>query len=322
MEFKRRRRALIALVMVLGLLAGACGDKGSTSSDSGDDDSSGSGSGTEKSEETIRLAPQDFAESKTLTEVYGQYLKAKGYTIEIQPAKGFREEVYPGLRDGDIDMIIDYTGSAANELDPDGTPSADSDETYDRLEAALKDEGLVAYDYSEAEDKNALVMLKSFAEENDITTISDIKPVQDKIVLGGAADCATRTDCLLGYQDPGIYGITFKEFKALEYGPALTAALDANEIQAAQYQTTAPAIETGEFVVLEDDKGLLTADNIVPVLRSDVAEAYGDELADAVNELSAQLTTEDLVAWNVATDVDKEEPADVAEKWLEESGLL
>jgi osmoprotectant transport system substrate-binding protein len=320
MEFKRRRRALIALVMVLGLLAGACGDKGSTSSDGGDDDGGGDSAG--KSEETIRLAPQDFAESKTLTEVYGQYLEAKGFKVEIQPAKGFREQVYPGLKDGTIDMIIDYSGSAANELDPDGLPSADSDETYARLETALEKEGLVAYEYSQAEDKNALVMLKTFADANGITTISDIKPVQDQIVLGGAADCAERTDCLLGYQDPEIYGINFKEFKALEYGPALTAALEANEIQAAQYQTTAPAIETGDFVVLQDDKGLLSADNIVPVLRAEVAVTHGDELKEAVDALSAKLTTEDLVAWNVSTDVDKEEPADVAEKWLEESGLL
>jgi osmoprotectant transport system substrate-binding protein len=317
MEFKRRRRALIALVMVLGLLAGACGDDGSTSSD-GDDDSSGSGA----SEETIRLAPQDFAESKTLTEVYGQYLEAKGYNVDIQPANGFRDQVYPGLTDGAIDMIIDYTGSAASHLEAEGAPSADPDETYDRLENALREQGLVAYEYSPAEDKNALVMLKSFADENGITTISDIKPLQDQIVLGGSADCATRTDCLLGYQDASIYGITFKEFKALEYGPALTAALDANEIQAAQYQTTAPAIETGEFVVLEDDMGLLSADNIVPVLRGEVAVIHGDDLKAAVDELSEMLTTEDLIAWNVATDIDKEESADVAEKWLEESGLL
>jgi osmoprotectant transport system substrate-binding protein len=317
MQFKRRSRALIALVMVLGLLAGACSDKDSVSSDGGDEGGSGA-----KSEETIRLAPQQFAESQTLTEVYGQYLESKGFTVDIQPAKGFRDQVYPGLEEGDIDMIIDYTGSAASFLDSEGTPSADSDETYARLEEALKAKGLVAYEYSPSEDKNALVMLKSFADENGISKISDIKAVQDQIVLGGDADCATRTDCLLGYQDPAVYGITFKEFKALEYGPPLTAALEANEVQAAQYQTTAPAIETGQFVVLEDDKGMLSADNIVPVLRGEVAVTHGGDLKDAVDEVSAKLTTEDLIAWNVATDVDKEEPADVAEKWLEESGLL
>jgi osmoprotectant transport system substrate-binding protein len=316
MKLKRRGRALLALVMALGLLASACSDKDSVSSDDGGD------GGEKKGGETIRLAPQDFAESQTLTQAYGQYLKAKGFDVEIQPAKGFREQVYPGLEKKTIDLIIDYTGSAAGELDPDGTPSSDSDETYARLQEALEAEGLTAYEYSEAEDKNALVMLKSFADENGLTKISDLKAVQDKIVLGGAADCATRGDCLLGYQDPTKYGITFKEFKALDYGPALTAALDAGEIQAAQYQTTAPAIDTGEFVVLEDDMGLLSADNVVPVIRTEVAEAYGDELKDAIDELSAKLTTDDLIAWNVATDVDKEEPEDVAKAWLEDNDLL
>ena len=74
--------------------------------------------------------------------------------------------------------------------------------------------------------------------------------------------------------------------------------------------------------MLEDDKGLLSADNIVPVLRGDLAEEYGDALADALNELSALITTEDLIEWNVSTDIDKEEPADVATAWLEEKGLL
>lgn len=319
MKFERRGRVLLALVMAFGLLAGACSDKDSVSSDGGGDGGSG---GEDKGGETIRIAPQDFAESKTLTFVYGKYLEAEGFDVDIQQAKGFRDQVYPGLAEDDIDLIIDYTGSAASELAPDGTPSSDPDETYTRLEAALKAEDLVAYEYSPAEDKNAMVTLKSYADENGLTKISDLKAKGSEIVLGGAADCATRTDCLLGYQDPAIYGIAFKEFKALEYGPALTAALEGNEIQAAQYQTTAPEIETGQIVVLEDDKGILSADNVVPVLRSDVAEAYGDELKEAMDTVSAKLTTEDLIAWNAATDIEKEEPEDVAEKWLEESGLL
>ena len=57
------------------------------------------------------------------------------------------------------------------------------------------------------------------------------------------------------------------------------------------------------------DKGLLSADNIVPILRAEVAD---EELLAALDELSEQLTTEDLIGWNVATDIDKEEPVDVA----------
>ncbi len=308
-----RWKVPLALVLALGLTAAACGS----------DDSDSSSDTTEASEaiegSTIRFAPQDFAESKTLTEVYAQYLEAQGFDVEVQPASGFRDQVYPGLENDDLDIIIDYTGSATRFLDPEAPPSADSAETYEALTAVLETNELVAYDYAEAEDANALVALASWAEDNDVTTISDLADIDD-VKLGAAEDCRERTDCLLGYQD--VYGLDFSEFVALEYGPPLTEALQADEVQVAQYQTTAPQLASGDFVELEDDEGLLSADNIVPVVRADLAEEYGDALADAINELSALITTEDLIAWNVSTDIDKEEPADVATAWLEEKGLL
>jgi osmoprotectant transport system substrate-binding protein len=315
MKTTHRWRAPLALALVLALTGAACGSDDDPAETGGADTTeAGAVEGS-----TIRFAPQDFAESKTLTEVYAQYLTAKGFDVEVQPASGFRDQVYPGLEADDLDIIIDYTGSAARFLDDTIEASPDSDETYDALTTVLEENDLVAYDYSEAEDKNALVALKSWAEEHDVTTISDLAGV-DGVVLGAAEDCRERADCLLGYQD--VYGLDFSSFVALEYGPPLTEALEADEVQVAQYQTTAPQLASGDFVELEDDKGLLSADNIVPVLRSDLADEYGDALADAINELSALITTEDLIAWNVSTDIDKDEPADVATAWLEEKGLV
>jgi osmoprotectant transport system substrate-binding protein len=305
----KRWRVLLALVLAFGLTAAACGD---------DDDSADAESETVEGP-TIRFAPQDFAESKTLTEVYAQFLEARGFDVEVQPASGFRDQVYPALEDGDLDIIIDYTGSATRFLDPDATPSADSEETYTALNGALEGTGLVTYDYSQAEDANALVALQAWAQSNEVTQISDLVGLPD-VKLGASEDCRERADCLLGYQD--VYGIEFAEFVALEYGPPLTEALEAEEVQVAQYQTTAPQLATGTFIALEDDLGLLSADNIVPVLRADLADAYGAELAEAVNLLSSILTTETLIEWNVATDIDKEEPADVAERWLTDQGLI
>lgn len=304
-------RTLLALVLPLALLGAACG--------SDDDGGSSPTTGEAVSGSTIRFAPQDFAESKTLTEVYAQYLQAKGFDVEVQPASGFRDQVYPGLGDDSLDIIIDYTGSATRFLDPAATPSADADATYAALTDVLAAEDLVAYDYSPAEDANALVALKSWADDNGVTNISDLADV-DGLVLGAAEDCRERADCLLGYES--VYGLDFSDFKALTYGPPLTEALSAGEVQVAQYQTTAPQLASGDFVALVDDKGLLSADNIVPVLRKDLADEYGDALADAINELSAMITTEDLIAWNVSTDIDKEEPSDVATAWLEAKGLL
>ena len=57
---------------------------------------------------------------------------------------------------------------------------------------------------------------------------------------------------------------------------------------------------------------------------TDEVQRLGDELTPQGVEInySAEITTEDLAAWNQATDVDKEDPADVAQAWLEEKGLL
>lgn len=306
-------RAPLALLVAFALVLAACGsDSDGDAKDNGG--TKGDGGGDKPS---LSLRPQDFAESVTLTEVYAQFLESKGYDTSVQKPDGaFREGVYPALKDGEADIVIDYSGSAASFLDESGTPSADSDETYERLEAALGDELKVGA-YSPAEDKNALVVLKSFAEENDLTKISDLANV-DGVVFGGSAQCIEREDCLLGYQGD-TYGLTFESVKTLDYGPPLAAGLKSGDIDAAQYQTTAPEIDSGDFVVLEDDKGLLSADNVVPVVAADKAD---EELMALLDELSEQLTTEDLIGWNVRTDIDKEEPVDVAADWLEEEGLI
>lgn len=310
----RRRRSALAAVLAFGLTASlaACGGD---DADDADDQTIEAIDGP-----TIRIAPQDFAEAKTLTEVYAQYLEAQGFKVDLQAPNGFRDSVYPDLEADDLDLIIDYTGSAAGFLDPDAPKSSDPDESFAALQAALTERDLIAYDYAEAEDANALVVLKSFATEHGLTKISDLAKL-GTVTLGGAEDCRERTDCLLGYQDPAKYGLSI-EFKALEYGPALTEGLSAGAIQAAQYQTTAPQLASGDFVALEDDKGILSADNIVPVLRIELDDAYGDRLREAIDTITELLTTEDLIAWNVRTDINKDEPDDVAEDWLESKGLL
>ncbi|CAN5873507.1 glycine betaine ABC transporter substrate-binding protein [soil metagenome] len=296
----------------LALVLAACGSD--DSDDVGSGDAAGTGDG-----QAIVLAPQDFAESITLTEAYGQHLEANGYDVTIQRPSGFREIVYPALAAGDADIVIDYTGSAATFLDETGTPSPDEDETYERLTAALDAEGLEAGAYSPAEDANALVVLTTFAEENDLTTISDLSSVEDQVTFGGSAQCIEREDCLLGYQSDEFYGLSFADVRTLEYGPPLAAGLLSGDIQAAQYQTTAPEIASGDLVVLEDDLGLLSADNIVPIVRGEIVD---EDLIALLDELSEALTTEDLIEWNEATDIENEEPAEVATAWLEDNGLL
>jgi osmoprotectant transport system substrate-binding protein len=75
-----------------------------------------------------------------------------------------------------------------------------------------------------------------------------------------------------------------------------------------------------KLLVLDDPENLIAAQNIVPLLNSDV---YSDELADALNAVSAALTTDDLIALRDRVEGDeKAQAATAAKDWLTEAGLI
>jgi osmoprotectant transport system substrate-binding protein len=85
--------------------------------------------------------------------------------------------------------------------------------------------------------------------------------------------------------------------------------------------TTDGTLDSLGLVVLEDDKQLQNADNLVPVVNAE-GPAGTDEVADLLNGLSETLTTEDLAELNRRVDEDREEAAAVAEDYLTDEGLI
>ena len=87
-------------------------------------------------------------------------------------------------------------------------------------------------------------------------------------------------------------------------GPAMAEALDTGAIDVGRLCSTQPEIVTYNLVVLEDDQGLVGANNMAPVLTQELADAGGDLLASTLNAISAELTQEDLTDMYYAVAVD------------------
>ena len=103
-------------------------------------------------------------------------------------------------------------------------------------------------------------------------------------------------------------------------GPDTVRALVDDAVQVADIYTTSPAITAEDLVVLEDPLNLIAAQNVLPLLNSAV---YSDELAAVLNEISAALSTEDLIALRDRVEGDENVQASVAARdWLEEKGLI
>ena len=73
-----------------------------------------------------------------------------------------------------------------------------------------------------------------------------------------------------------------------------------------------------KLVVLTDDKHLQNADNVVPIGRSKV---FTSEVTTLLDKVSAKLTTDALIQMNKSSDVDKEDPGQIATDWLKKNGF-
>jgi osmoprotectant transport system substrate-binding protein len=273
---------------------------------------------------TIRIGSTNFAEQLVVAELYAQVLEQAGYKIERRYNLGSREIVAPALESGQIDLYPEYLATYVIYLTKDpnkGMP--DAAQTYAALQEALKAKNITALQYAPAIDSNGFVVTRAFADRNGLKRVSDLQKLNGQLVLGGPPECPQRPLCLQGLER--VYGLRFKDFKALDAGGPLTvAALEGNQIDVAVLFTTDAVIAAKGFVLLEDDKKLQPADNLVPVVRNDFLSKVPnqDQFKKLLNDVSAKLTTEELTQLNKQVGVDKKEPKDVAAAWLKSKGLL
>jgi osmoprotectant transport system substrate-binding protein len=305
----KRTPTLLAGAAAAALLLTACGGGG------GDPLAPSGGGQQPAAADTIRIGSQDFPESRLLAEIYGQVLEAKGVTVERNFGIGPREVYFPGLTDGSIDLIPEYTGVLLQYINKDATETA-PDEVYTALKAQAPDP-LTVLDRSEAENKDAVVVTAATAQQYG-TSLAGYGPACGQLVFGGPSEFQARPDGLPGIAE--TYGCTFEEFRPLDTGGPLTvAALEDGTIQAADLFTTDPTIEDKGFVILEDPENNFAAQNVVPLINEAKATP---EITAALNAVSAKLTTEGLVDLNRTLSSEQRPNVEtVAKEWITANGL-
>ena len=263
---------------------------------------------------TIRLASFDFPESELLAQLYGQALVKHGYPVEQVVQLGAREVVAPALEQGKVDMVPEYLGSALNFInDRNRVATADPGLTHARLEQAFAPRGVSVLAYAPAQDRNGFVVTGDMARRRGLEKLSDLAPMASQLSFGGPPECAQRALCLRGLED--VYKLRFKRFEPMPSRSVTAGALQTGEIDVGMIDTTDPNLAKSDLVQLADDKRLQPADNVVPVLRREVMDAYGPPLVRLVNAVSAQLTTPELTRLNLKV-ADGQPAADAASGWL------
>lgn len=319
---------LLVLLASLALLLAACG---------GGEESEGEGTGASTEEAAaagseaasepadiergeVVVGSTNFAEQELVAEMYSLVLEEAGYTVDRRYQLGSREVVFPALQGGELDVTPEYIGTLLEFLNGGaGEATSDVDETLGLLQEQLDESapGITVLEPSEAQDKNALAVTQQTADDLSLSTVSDLEGEASDLVLGGPPECPQRPLCLPGYED--VYGLEFQNFQALDAGgPLTTEALNNGDVDVGLVFSTQGAIVTNDWVVLDDDMGLQPAENITPAVDEEILNG---EVEDLLNGVSETLTTENVTEMNAQIE-QGDAPADVAQAFLEEQGLL
>ena len=317
--------AIAALILALG--ATACG--------SDDDEGGGGGGGGGESaggtllesdpanaETTLTVGSKNFDEQFILGEIYAQALEAKGFKVDRKLNLGSEQIAYKALKAGQIDAYPEYTGTSLTsffDVDIDDVPK-DADEAYELAKEEYAKQDITALPRTQFENTYRIVTLKETQADllKGAATVTEVAalPNADELSIAGFPECRQRTDCLLGLNNTYDWK---PEFVADEgkYTP-----IEKDRADLGFVFSTDGELTSGEYPIVEDDKGLFPPYNISFGIRNDALEKIGPEGREAIEAVQKPLTEKVMQELNSRVSIDKEEPAAVAEAYLKQFGFV
>ena len=242
-------------------------------------------------------------------------MKAKGVESSTKLGIGSREIYIKALQDQSISAVPEYTGNLLLYFDPNAAAT-----TATEVEKALPDllpSDLKILSSSDAVDQDVYVVTKEFSAQHGINSLEDLKKIASTSTLGGPPELGERA-----YGPPGlekIYGAKFKAFVPYPKYPPKISDLDNNKIQVATFFTTDAILAEKGYLLLEDPQSMILPQNVVPLVRSDVAD--NPTAVAALDAVQAALSTSDLMQLNKKVDSERQDPAQVAGEWLKSRSL-
>lgn len=310
------RRSLAAVLSAGALILAGCADD--DLSESADDTVTGTG---EKG--VVQISGQSFPEALLVTAMYDELLVRAGYNTSIKLVD--TRDVYMKIFPGQVDLVPEYVGGIVDFLnitengeDAEPLTTSSAQESIANAEPLLQDKGITLLAPSGATDTNAFFVTQEFSDAEGVTALSDLEG--KSVTLAAAPDCEGRPDCEGGLSD--TYGIDIQEVLPLGFASDATyKSVLSGESQLGLTSTTDGTLEQQGLVLLEDDKNIQPAQNLVPAVSSSFLSDHPD-LRDVLEPLMSALTTENLTELNGRVAVDREKPEDVAHDFLIEQGLV
>ncbi|MFT7774790.1 glycine betaine ABC transporter substrate-binding protein [Roseateles sp.] len=254
---------------------------------------------------TLQVGSKRFTESYLLGEIVTQTLIAQGVAAEHRQGLGNTAILAAALRQGQIDIYPEYTGTIVRELLKRDSP-ADAQAPLAQLNTWLQPLGLKAAVPLGFNNSYALAMREADAARLGIATISELAASVTRLRPGLSHEFLARAD---GW--PALrraYSLGLDPGSGLDHGLAYTA-LAAGQVDLIDVYTTDAQLARQPVRVLRDDRSFFPRYDAVLLMRAAVDER-------PLLGLTGRLPPVQMTRLNAAAELDGQPFADVARSFV------
>ena len=216
----------------------------------------------------VVVASKPFAESFILAEMFAQLLDARGFTVDRRPGLGATEIAFGALRNGDIDVYPEYTGTGLLAVLGE-SPPGESSAAFERVATVFAERwGVRWLPPLGFENTYAIAVRPATADSLELSTLTDLARVASRLRAGLTPDFIGRADGLPGLEE--AYGIVPGEVRALLQAVKYQALVDGAVDVIDGYGTDGQIARYG-LRVLQDDLGFFPPYDAAALVSAEVA---------------------------------------------------
>lgn len=313
MHKKERCRLLmkkISMILSIGLLAiflVACGNNDTN----------------EAGGKIFKFGAQTYTDPKLMGQIVKQLIEDQTiHEVEITEDIQATPQVIGALEKEEFDFALMFSGEVYNNYfdDDEIEFTTDAEATMQQAQDLFKKHyGFIWYDTAGFANQYGIAVKEEFAEEHNLSTMSDLAPIAGDMKMG--ADSTWREREIDGYGPyREAYGYEFNDVLGMDTS-LMYEGISGGDIDVITAYTVDPHVNENNLVLLEDDLQFFPPYEGSIVAREDIVEEY-PEVAEILDSIVGIISTEEMTELIGEVDLDGRSTAEVAKEFLQEKGLL
>ncbi len=263
--------------------------------------------------DVVVVGSKNFTEQVILGELVAQAIEAEGgVRVERKLNLGGTFVADRGLRTGELDVYVEYTGTAVTAVFHEAVPH-DPAQAFERARVRYAEHGLTVRPSLGFNNTFALLVRSDDAQALGLRTVDDLRRVSDRFTPGFGYEFLQRDDGYAGLTT--AYGLTFAHPPRGMDLSLIYQALSERQVDIIAGDATSALIDAFHLTVLDDTRHYFPPYDAVPVVRAATLLRY-PAVGRALDRLAGRMSDAQMRALNAAVDVRHEDVATVARTFL------